>query len=171
MVASWWMVPITDCVLQRQNFFFKHKPEMALFCVCRVWWSVTLFAQCLCVCVVFVVHSDYWHAISLINVVTCVQHGTPDWSSSWITGLTEYGSVSSRNHCRSDPVQIQSQLQVCAVWPVLENEVVSSITFSLKWCSWDIMICHGVEEARRGRGVTETGFCNGNQKWRVMETM
>ena len=31
-----------------------------------------------------------------------------DRTESWITGLTEYGSVSSRNHCRSDPVQIQS---------------------------------------------------------------
>ena len=27
---------------------------------------------------------------------------------AWITGLTEYGSVGSRNHCRIDPVQIQS---------------------------------------------------------------
>jgi cytosine/uracil/thiamine/allantoin permease len=34
---------------------------------------------------------------------------------------------------------------------VLENEFVSSITFSLKWCSWDIMICHGVEVARQSQ--------------------
>ena len=33
--------------------------------------------------------------------------------------MTEYGSVSSRNHCRSDPVQIQSQI------------VYASFTFSI----------------------------------------
>lgn len=37
---------------------------------------------------------------------------------------------------------------------MLENEVVSSITFSLKWCSWDIMICHGVEVARPSQNFT-----------------
>ena len=61
-------------------------------------------------------HTDNRHVnFEFINVVTCVQHGTSARHSSWVTGVSEFETVSTKNHNMSDLVQAHSKHQVWTI--------------------------------------------------------